>query len=101
MASSESHTADKASAEHKVKATWHGSQTQSADTDEAVELSELLQHRKPKLLTKRMFRLYGILLLGYMCIILQGYDGSLMGAINAMVCWHLLGIMSSTKLTHL
>lgn len=39
----------------------------------------------PKLWTRRMFRLYGILLLGYLCIVLQGFDGSLMPAINVMV----------------
>lgn len=40
---------------------------------------------RPSLFTWRMFKLYAILSLGYMCIVLQGYDGSLMGAINAMV----------------
>ncbi|KAL6802928.1 general substrate transporter [Trichoderma sp. SZMC 28013] len=54
------------------------------DVDETVHVTQLLGDAKPKLWTKRMFRLYGILLLGYLCIVLQGYDGSLMGAINAM-----------------
>lgn len=40
----------------------------------------------PKVFSTSMFRLYSVLLLGYLCIVLQGYDGSLMGAINAMVC---------------
>lgn len=31
-----------------------------------------------------MIRLYAILSVGYFCIILQGYDSSLMGAINAV-----------------
>lgn len=53
---------------------------------EAIVISQLAEDVRPKLWTKRMFRLYGILLLGYLCIVLQGYDGSLMGAINAMVC---------------
>lgn len=53
--------------------------------DDAVIVTQLLEEAKPQLWTKRMFRLYGILLLGYLCIVLQGYDGSLMGAINAMV----------------
>lgn len=35
--------------------------------------------------TLHMLRLYGILLLGYLCIVLQGYDGALMTSINAMV----------------
>lgn len=55
------------------------------DVDDTVHVTQLLGEAKPKLWTKRMFRLYGILLLGYLCIVLQGYDGSLMGAINAMV----------------
>jgi hypothetical protein len=55
------------------------------DMDDTVHVTQLLGEAKPKLWTKRMFRLYGILLLGYLCIVLQGYDGSLMGAINAMV----------------
>lgn len=32
-----------------------------------------------------MFQLYAILSLGYLCIVLQGYDGALMTSINAMV----------------
>lgn len=55
------------------------------DMDDPVQVTQLLDEAKPKPWTKRMFRLYGILLLGYLCIVLQGYDGSLMGAINAMV----------------
>ncbi|KAK5995400.1 Lactose permease [Cladobotryum mycophilum] len=51
---------------------------------EAIQISHLAEEAKPKLWTRRMFRLYSILLLGYLCIVLQGYDGSLMGAINAM-----------------
>lgn len=44
-----------------------------------------VEQASPALFTRRMFKLYAILALGYMCIVLQGYDGSLMGAINAMV----------------
>lgn len=35
--------------------------------------------------TSHMYRLYAILALGYLCIVFQGYDGSLMSSINAMV----------------
>lgn len=49
------------------------------------DIGNLAALDKPNALTRRMFRLYGILVLGYMCIILQGYDGSLMPAINGMV----------------
>lgn len=34
--------------------------------------------------TKSMFRLYGCLLVAYFCACLSGYDGSLMGGLNAM-----------------
>ena len=34
--------------------------------------------------TKSMFRLYGCLLITYFCGCLNGYDGSLMGGLNAM-----------------
>ncbi|KAI5457552.1 general substrate transporter [Mariannaea sp. PMI_226] len=49
-----------------------------------------------------MFRLYGILLLGYLCIVLQGYDGSLMGAINAMPQYqHFFGLKAAGSSTGL
>lgn len=34
--------------------------------------------------SKSMFRLYGVLAVAYLCGCLNGFDGSLMGAINAM-----------------
>jgi hypothetical protein len=34
--------------------------------------------------TGAMFRLYGVLAIAYLCGCLNGFDGSLMGAINAM-----------------
>lgn len=34
--------------------------------------------------TKAMFKLYGVLAIAYLCGCLNGFDGSLMGAINAM-----------------
>lgn len=34
--------------------------------------------------SKSMFKLYGVLAIAYLCGCLNGYDGSLMGAINAM-----------------
>ncbi len=34
--------------------------------------------------SKSMFRLYGVLSIAYLCGCLNGFDGSLMGAINAM-----------------
>lgn len=84
MAASDRLSAGKASEDIVVEMSADSSQPR--DVDEAVEIAQLIEHERPNLWTKRMFRLYGILLLGYMCIILQGYDGSLMGAINDMVC---------------
>lgn len=49
-----------------------------------VELASDASTSKPSATTTAMFKLYAILSVGYFCIILQGYDGSLMGAINAM-----------------
>jgi hypothetical protein len=34
--------------------------------------------------SRSMFRLYGVLFVAYLCGCLNGFDGSLMGAINAM-----------------
>lgn len=34
--------------------------------------------------SKSMWRLYGVLAIAYLCGCLNGFDGSLMGAINAM-----------------
>lgn len=34
--------------------------------------------------SRAMFRLYAVLFLAYLCGLLNGFDGSLMGAINAM-----------------
>jgi len=34
--------------------------------------------------TASMFRLYGVLAIAYLCGCLNGFDGSLMGSINAM-----------------
>lgn len=49
-----------------------------------LELANELENACPSATTPAMLKLYLILSVGYFCIILQGYDGSLMGAINAM-----------------
>lgn len=51
---------------------------------DVVELANDVSTVRPSATTTAMFKLYAILSVGYFCIILQGYDGSLMGAINAM-----------------
>lgn len=49
-----------------------------------VESATEMENLHPSPTTPAMLKLYLILSIGYFCIILQGYDGSLMGAINAM-----------------
>jgi hypothetical protein len=51
---------------------------------EVRELAAELENLRPSATTPAMFKLYLILSIGYFCIILQGYDGSLMGGINAL-----------------
>ena len=54
------------------------------DTDELVHVAEQVSEIHCKPWTKSMFRLYGCLLISYFCGCLNGYDGSLMGGLNAM-----------------
>jgi hypothetical protein len=61
------------------------SEKNASSDDSLLQAVGAVEQAPPALFTRRMFRLYAILSLGYMCIVLQGYDGSLMGAINAMV----------------
>ena len=58
--------------------------TKNARVHELFELAEEIRGVRPSATTRAMFKLYLILSVGYFCIILQGYDSSLMGAINAM-----------------
>jgi hypothetical protein len=50
----------------------------------AVQLAEDVANTRYSPWTKSMFRLYGCLAIAYLCGCLNGYDGSLMGGINAM-----------------
>jgi sugar porter (SP) family MFS transporter len=43
-----------------------------------------LEAQKPKLLSKSMIQLYGIMAIGYLVSTMNGFDSSLMGSINAM-----------------
>jgi hypothetical protein len=52
--------------------------------DQVVQLSHAAETVKLKLWTPSMLRLYGVLFIGYLCIVSQGFDGALMGSINAM-----------------
>ncbi|KAG9240424.1 general substrate transporter [Calycina marina] len=49
-----------------------------------VALQAAILAQKPKLLSKGMLKLYFIMAVGYLVSTMNGYDSSLMGAINAM-----------------
>ncbi|CBX97150.1 hypothetical protein IAQ61_007913 [Plenodomus lingam] len=49
-----------------------------------VALAAALEAQKPKLFSKSMIQLYGIMGVGYLVSTMNGFDSSLMGAINAM-----------------
>lgn len=55
--------------------------------DEAVQLAHDVTDVQYKPFTLSMFRLYGCLLIAYLCGCLNGFDGSLMGGINAMTTY--------------
>ncbi|KAK0119977.1 hypothetical protein ONS95_011401 [Cadophora gregata] len=51
---------------------------------DAIMLATEVDTTKYSAFSKSMFKLYGVLAIAYLCGCLNGYDGSLMGAINAM-----------------
>jgi len=51
---------------------------------ENVSLADALAQAKPNPWTRRMFKLYFFLLIAFLNSCINGYDGSLMGGINAM-----------------
>ncbi|KAH6676855.1 putative MFS monosaccharide transporter [Plectosphaerella plurivora] len=52
--------------------------------DQLMTIADNVIDSHPSGTSMYMMRLYGILSVGYFCIILQGYDSSLMGGINAV-----------------
>jgi hypothetical protein len=54
------------------------------ETSDAIQLAEAVESTNYSPWTPSMFRLYGCLLIAYLCGCLNGYDGSLMGSLNAM-----------------
>ncbi|KAI4797177.1 general substrate transporter [Aureobasidium sp. EXF-8845] len=58
------------------------------DAKVAVHLSEEAVHIKQSPWTSSMWKLYGCLTIAYLCGCLNGYDGSLMGGLNAMDTYH-------------
>lgn len=55
-----------------------------AEASNAAHIAEQVAEIKYNPWTKSMFRLYACLLVAYFCGCLNGYDGSLMGGLNAM-----------------
>ena len=60
----------------------HTSETQNVRA--AVQLAEDVSTTRYSPWTRSMWRLYGCLMIAYLCGCLNGYDGSLMGGLNAM-----------------
>lgn len=54
------------------------------ETSDAIQLAEAVESTNCSPWTSSMFRLYGCLAIAYLCGCLNGYDGSLMGSLNAM-----------------
>jgi hypothetical protein len=52
-----------------------------------LQLAHEVDSTKYKPFTMSMFRLYGVLFVAYLCGCLNGYDGSLMGGLNAMTTY--------------
>jgi hypothetical protein len=60
------------------------SQTEAGDIDDAINLADAVATAKYSPWAPGVFRLYGVLLTAYLSACLNGYDGSLMGGLNAM-----------------
>lgn len=65
-------------------------------TSDAIQLAEAVTATEYSPWTRNMFRLYGCLLIAYLCGCLNGYDGSLMGGLNAMTSYQEYFHMSVT-----
>ncbi|KAJ6030978.1 lactose permease [Penicillium herquei] len=78
----------------------HSSLPLQINVDEAAELANDVGNIKPSLWTLSMLRLYGCLLIGYLCATVNGFDGAVMGGINAMTSYqeyfHMVSASSST-----
>lgn len=71
--------------DEKTDAQFHETvPTRDADVGDAIELAQQAASAKYSPWTPSMFRLYGCLTIAYLCGCLNGYDGSLMGSLNAM-----------------
>jgi hypothetical protein len=61
-----------------------GNEKNLQETSDAIQLAEAVDSTKYSPWTPSMFRLYGCLVIAYLCGCLNGYDGSLMGGLNGM-----------------
>jgi len=73
----------------KATTQLHETATKSEEADvvNAVHLAEEAAGARYDPLTHGLLRLYGCLLIAYLCGCLNGYDGSLMGGLNAMTSY--------------
>ncbi|KAL2784671.1 putative MFS monosaccharide transporter [Aspergillus keveii] len=66
---------------HQVEGT---SDASHPVTEEVLDIADVVQEGKYSPWTLSMFRLYGCLLVAFFCATINGYDGSVMGGLNAM-----------------
>jgi len=69
---------------HALYGTTDTPVNQHITTVAHVGFSDALQAQKPQPFTKTMFKLYFFLFIAFLNSCINGYDGSLMGGINAM-----------------
>lgn len=73
-----------ASDSEKVVASTEHHDDKLLETGAAVQLAHDVDDTQYSPWSPRMFRLYLVLSLSYLCGCLNGYDGSLMGGLNGM-----------------
>lgn len=71
-------------AEKPTATAEHADNTAAHQTDVTVQLAHDVDDTKYSPWSPRLFRLYLVLSLSYLCGCLNGYDGSLMGGLNGM-----------------
>lgn len=66
------------------------------NVEEAVEIATGAYGKKYSLWTLSMLRLYGCLLIGYLCATVNGFDGAVMGYVSAAI-WFLKILTKSSS----
>lgn len=83
-----SHLAESQLAQTIHEKTKHADHSEFPDdlrqASHAIELAENVANAKYKPLSPALLKLYALLIVPYLCGCLNGYDGSLMGGLNAM-----------------